>query len=105
MYLARPYDFRKVRADVHQARNNQSDQQSCLEHLLGNQKIRKNQVMTGFCLMPNSKLAGDDSNQTPLAFVKVQVIPKYTLALCIKTPSIGLRGPASQGFSSTFSTT
>ena len=41
MYLARPYNFRKVRADVHQARYNQSDQQSCLEHLLGNQKIRK----------------------------------------------------------------
>ena len=48
MYLARPYDFRKVRADVHQARNNQSDQQSCLERLLGNQKIQKNQFMTGF---------------------------------------------------------
>ena len=42
--------------------------------------------------MPNSKLAGDVSYQTPLAFVEVQVIPKYTLAICIKTPSIGLEG-------------
>ena len=107
MYLARPYNFRKVRAYVHQARYNQSDQQSCLERLLGNQKIRKNRFMTGFCLIPNSRLAaaGDVCYQTPLAFVKVQVIPKYTLALCIKTPSISLRGPASQGFSSSFSTT
>ena len=105
MYLARPYNIRKVRAYVHQARYNQSDQQSCLEHLLGNRKIWKIDLWPVFCLMPNSKLAGDVSYQTPLAFVKVQVIPKYTQALCIKTPSIGLRGPASQGFSSSFSTT
>ena len=33
---------------IHQARYNQSNQQSCLEHLLGKQKIRKNRFMTGF---------------------------------------------------------
>ena len=101
MYLARPYDFRKVRADVHQARNNQSDQQSCLEHLLGNQKIRKSQFMTGvLCIMPNSKLAGDVSYQTPLAFVnEVQVIPKYTLAqVDLKPRQSALQGMQVRGF-------
>ena len=72
---------------------------------LGTRRSEKIDLWPVFCLMPNSKLAGDVSYRTPLAFVKVQVIPKYTLALCSKTPSIGLRGPASQGFSSSFSTT
>ena len=68
---------------------------------LGTRRSEKNQFMTGvLCIMPNSKLAGDVSYQTPLAFVnEVQVILKYTLAqVDLKPRQSALQGMQVRGF-------